>query len=617
MGLYINKGNTGFSSVCGKWYVDKTMLIDKVNSVLQTEYRFMCVTRARRFGKSVAIKMLNAYYDRSCDSSALFRNLRIASTANYKEHLNRYPVLYLDMTDFLTKYGNTPNLLSRIKEDIMQELSSLYKEIIIEASDDLMDMLTKIVAQTQQPFICLIDEWDALCREGDETLMDEYVNMLRRLFKGSNSELVFACVYMTGILPIKRYNTQSALNNFEEYTMLSPADLAPYFGFSQSEVDALCRLSQLDVSEMKHWYDGYEIGSEKVIYNPYAVIRALKRGRFESYWTSTNSFESLKQYLTMNFDGLKDDVIRLFADVPVEINHLKFSNDMNKIEGKDDVLTLLCHLGYLSYNTDTGRAKIPNFEVRQEFEMAISDSHWTEVYTALEESDALLEHVLQGDNAEVARCVERVHEQNTSILKYNDENALSCVLTLAFYTARKMYSMVRELPAGKGFADIVLLPYRNVDAPAIVLELKYNKSASSAIEQIKQQNYTGTLLHYTGDVILVAISYDKRTKKHSCLIERIEKSQGVLKELTVQKSRSTQGAHGPKVKEYSWSSKQRVIIDFCREPHTLEEIAQYLSVNDRYYLKRKHINPMLGKSLFMTEPDTPTNPHQKYYSQDV
>ena len=315
MGNFIDKGNDGFASVRNTNFVDKSMLIEEVNSVMLTENRYMCVTRARRFGKSVAVKMLNAYYDRSCSSESLFEGLEISRQPDFKKHLNHFPVLYLDMTDFVTKYGDDNHLIDKMKQDICNELLNVYEGVAMNPNDDLMDLLVSIVDNTGEKFVCLIDEWDALCREGYEKLMDEYVDFLRRLFKGSKTEYVFTCVYMTGILPIKRYNTQSALNNFEEYTMLSPAQLAPYFGFTEKEVLALCKVADMDAHEMKLWYDGYELGNEKAIYNPFAVMRALKRRSFSSYWTSTNTFEDLRRYITMNFDGLKDDIVSAFNDI--------------------------------------------------------------------------------------------------------------------------------------------------------------------------------------------------------------------------------------------------------------------------------------------------------------
>ena len=521
MGIYINKGNDGFASVINTSFVDKSMLIEEMNQVMNTENRFLCVTRARRFGKSVAVKMLNAYYDKSSDSKDLFADLAISHTKEYEKHLNKEAVIYLDMTDFLTKYGgDDEKLVGKMKHDISEELLTCYDDISVADNDDLMDVLVKIVDKTSKKFVCLIDEWDAFCREGMEKAVDEYVELLRRLFKGSKSEYVFSLVYITGILPIKRYNTQSALNNFEEYTMLSPAQLAPYFGFTESEVKTLCERNGMDAMEMKQWYDGYELGNEKSIYNPYAVMRALKRKSFESYWVSTNTFDDLKRYITMNFDGLRDDIVMALNDVPVRVNALKFSNDMHKVGSKDDVLTLLCHLGYLSYNRESKTAVVPNYEVRQEFELAVADTDWTEVTDALKQSDYLLSSVLAGDADIVAKGVDELHRQNTSVLKYNDENSLACVLSLAFYTARTRYNVLRELPSGKGFADLVLFPHRNVDAPAILLELKYDKDANTAISQIKQQKYTDAFSYYVGEIVLVGINYDKSTKKHSCIIER-------------------------------------------------------------------------------------------------
>lgn len=525
MGNFIDKGNDGFASVRNTNFVDKSMLIEEVNSVMLTENRYMCVTRARRFGKSVAVKMLNAYYDRSCSSESLFEGLEISRQPDFKKHLNHFPVLYLDMTDFVTKYGDDDHLMDKMKQDICNELLNVYEGVAMNPNDDLMDLLVSIVDNTGEKFVCLIDEWDALCREGYEKLMDEYVDFLRRLFKGSKTEYVFTCVYMTGILPIKRYNTQSALNNFEEYTMLSPAQLAPYFGFTEKEVLALCKVADMDAHEMKLWYDGYELGNEKAIYNPFAVMRALKRRSFSSYWTSTNTFEDLRRYITMNFEGLKDDIVSAFNDIPVKVNSLRFSNDMHKVDCKDDVLTLLCHLGYLSYNDATKCACIPNYEVRQEFETAIADTGWAEVTDALKQSEYLLSCVLNGDAEVVATHIDTIHEQNTSLIKYNDENSLACVLSLAFYTARSRYQIIRELPGGKGFADIVMIPHRNIDLPAIVLELKYNQDADTAINQIKRKNYGDALERYFGKVILVGINYDRKTKKHSCILEHTEKFQ--------------------------------------------------------------------------------------------
>jgi hypothetical protein len=436
--------------------------------------------------------------------------------------------------------------------------------------------------------------------------MDEYVDFLRRLFKGSKTEYVFACAYLTGILPIKRYNTQSALNNFEEYTMLSPAQLAPYFGFTEIEVSALCESFGMDALQMKLWYDGYELGAEKAMYNPFAVMRALKRRSFASYWASTNTFENLRRYITMNFDGLKDDIVSALNDIPVKVNSLRFSNDMHEIDCKDDVLTLLCHLGYLSYNDETRCAVIPNYEVRQEFETAIADSGWAEVTDALSQSDRLLSDVLDGDVEAVAAGVDMVHEQNTGVLRYNDENSLSCVLSLAFYTARSRYEMIRELPAGKGFADLVLVPHRNLAAPAIVLELKYNLDADTAISQIKRQNYGEALKSYFGEVILVGINYDRKTKKHSCVIERVAKSD------TNSLKSDTNSQDSDTIK--ALSRRQRQVLEFCAETtHTAEEIFSYLGIQKHSKHYKVYIKALLDCGA-LTDVTPESRRNKKYIS---
>jgi len=608
MGKYINIGNDGFRKAREGEYVDKSMLIPFINSTLGTEQCMTCVTRARRFGKSMAAKMLCAYYDQSCDSHDLFADLKVAGTPTFEKYLNQYPVIYLDMTYFLTTCPEGKNIVNFLEEEIKNDLRATYPDVVIRNEEPLMDAILNIYLHTHRKFIMIIDEWDAICREMtiETSVMDKYVNLLRSLFKTPNTDRVFAGVYMTGILPIKRYNTQSALNNFEEYTMLSPAQLAGYFGFTEREIQVLCDKYGADMYEMKRWYDGYQLGAEQAIYNPFAVIKAAQRGTFESYWTSTNLFESLRQYITMNHNGLKDAVIKLIAGESVPVNTLRFNNDMHIVESKDDVLTVLCHLGYLTYDRDTQSVRIPNYEVHQEFEASLQDTGWTEVMRAVENSENLLKAVIRGDSDYVAEAIDVVHAENTSVLQYNDENSLASVLSLAFYAARGWYTMIRELPSGLGFADIVLLPNKGIDRPAMLLELKWDKSADTAISQIKEKRYAGVLTHFTKEVLLVGINYDKKSKKHEC---RIEKIQGV----NSKNSRSKTKISRSKAQD-SRSKKIHEIIEFCAlSPHTLEEIAVKVGSKDKYYMKKVLLDPILGTELFMTEPGSPNSPTQKYY----
>ena len=520
MGRYINTGNAGFQSSRNGEYVDKSGLISIVNGTLFTERRFSCVTRCRRFGKSMAAKMLNAYYDQSCDSRSLFADLQIAQDASFEQHLNKYPVIYLDLSDFVTRF-KTADIVGRIDAELRADIAKAYPEVETEADDDLMALLFRIADRRQQQFIFIIDEWDAICREfapGTEA-MDRYVGWLRRMFKGGLTLQTFAGVYMTGILPIKKYKTESALNNFQEYSMVTPRRMAGYFGFRKTEVKALAEKYGMDFDELEKWYDGYQIGDERSIFNPNSVMQAIDNGYCTSFWASTGAYDAVARYVQMNYEGLKDDIIAMLAGGRCYVDPTGFQNDMSVVRSKDDVLTVLIHLGYLSYDWRANECYIPNREVAGEMVNAVKDTNWNHVAAALEQSRRLLQATLAGDEAAVARGVDAAHDEHTSILSYNDENSLACVLSLAYYYAGNDYIVHRELATGKGFADLVLIPRKNVASPAIVIELKYHQAVDTAIAQIKRREYPAKVAQYVGNLLLVGISYDRETKQHACRIE--------------------------------------------------------------------------------------------------
>jgi hypothetical protein len=527
MGTYINIGNEGFASARNGEYVDKSGLIAVINSTLNTERRFSCVSRSRRFGKSMAAKTLCAYYDHSCDSRHLFADLEIAGDASFEKHLNKYPVIYLDMTDFVARFKDD-SIVGKIQQKLKEDVLKAYPQTQVGDDDDLMETLVAIYGETGQKFIMIIDEWDAICREfkPGTGAMDDYVSWLRRMFKSANANRVFAAVYMTGILPIKKYKkavstglSESALNNFREYSMVEPGKLAKYFGFTKEEVKVLAEKDGADFDELVKWYDGYQIGDEPSMFNPNSVMEAINRGRCRSYWASTGAFDAVSHYINMNFDGLKDDVIKMLAGGRCQVDPTGFLNDMSVIRTKDDALTVLIHLGYLGYDWVKSECYIPNREVAGEMVNAIKANNWTPVVDALRASEQLLQAVLDGDTDTVANGVDAAHDENTSILSYNDENSLVCVLSLAFYYAKNDYVFHRELPTGKGFADLVLMPRKKSDRPAILLELKKDQSANAAIEQIHNRQYQGKVAQYGGQVILVGINYDTKSKKHACTIE--------------------------------------------------------------------------------------------------
>ena len=523
MGIYINVGNAGFQSARNGEYVDKSGLVAVVNGTLYSKQRFSCITRCRRFGKSMAAEMLCAYYDQSCDSRSLFADLKIAHDPTFEKHLNKYPVIYLDMSDFVTRFKDD-TIIRRMDTELIDDIHKAYPDIPVEEGDDLMKYLIRIQEATQLAFIFIIDEWDAICREFNPgtKAMDEYVNWLRRLFKGGRSSDVFACAYMTGILPIKKYKTESALNNFIEYSMVEPRNMGQFFGFTKDEVRTLATKHDMDFDELVKWYDGYQIGDEMSMFNPNSVMQALYSGRCRSFWASTGAYNSVAHYIQMNYEGLKDDIINMLAGGRSKVNPTKFQNDMSIIRSKDDVLTVLIHLGYLSYDWRKDECYIPNKEVAGEMVNAVEDNNWMPVVKALQASEELLHATLDGDEEAVARGVDAAHDENTSILSYNNEHSLACVLSIAYYYAKNDYVMHRELATGKGFADIVLIPRKNVESPAIVLELKYNKDADSAISQIHRKQYPAKVAQYQGELLLVGINYDKSLKTHQCKIERLK-----------------------------------------------------------------------------------------------
>ena len=533
MGTYIHKGNKAFRDIVSHEYVDKTSLIPLINASLNSENRYSCVTRCRRFGKSMAAKMLCAYYDKSCDSRELFRGLKAEQDKTFEKYLNKYNVLYLDVTSFTARPEMRKNIVRTIQEIIIADLKKAFPDVKYDDNSDLMDVLSSIHQTTGEKFFFIIDEWDAICREfpgrqkmkGDPnnvtpTRLDEYVMLLRRLFKTQDSDEVFAGAYLTGILPIKKYNTESALNNFREYSMITPGRLASSLGFTHDEVVALCKKFDMSITDMERWYDGYRIGSESHIYNPYSVMRAIENDWYQSYWASTGAYDSVKTYIQMNFNGLKDDIIRMLSGESIPVITTKFQNDLNVINSRNDVLTVLIHLGYLAYNRDTNRCYIPNKEVADEMNNAVQSTEWSQLAKTLENSQHLLDATIAGNENAVAQAIDLAHDENTSILAYNDENSLACVLTVAYIWARNEYVIHREYATGKGYADLVMIPRRNVSKPALVIELKFNNTADTAIDQIKRKQYPAKIAEYTGDILLVGISYDRDSKQHTCRIER-------------------------------------------------------------------------------------------------
>ena len=527
MGIYLNPGSRMFrESINSEIYVDKTGMIAKTNAVIDTMQKYICVSRPRRFGKTMAADMLSAYYGMGEDTGELFAGFDIAKTPDWKRHLNQYSIIKVNMQDFLSGSMTVTQMLNRLSRYLICDLTEYFEDVHFRDIENLVQVMRDIYARTKHSFIILIDEWDCLFREyqEDKESQRQYLDFLRTWLK--DKEYV-SLAYMTGILPIKKYGSHSALNMFTEYSMTSPGNMAEYFGFTENEVGRLCAEYGMSVQEAKAWYDGYKLIThtregdlQYSMYNPKSVVEAMLNHKFETYWNRTETYEALKVYIQMNMDGLKDAVVKMIAGEWVLINTGTFSNDMTTFATKDDVLTLLVHLGYLTYDSDRQAVSVPNREVSQEYINAISTMNWSEVTNSVENSRKLLQSLWNMDENAVAEGIDRAHEE-ISILQYNDENSLSCVINLAFYFAREYYTIIRELLSGKGFADICLIPRKKyADKPAVVIELKWDKDAEGAIKQIKEKRYVNAFRDYRGNLLLAGINYDKKSKKHSCKIER-------------------------------------------------------------------------------------------------
>ena len=526
MGRFLNPGNEAFSEVIhSEIYVDKTPLLEYTNKVISTTSKFICSSRPRRFGKSITAEMLSAYYSKGCDSRALFADYAICKASSFEKHLNQYDVIHFDVQWCMMDAGNADQVVEYINHGILQELKEKYGELIPDTVKTAYGAMSYIKAASGNKFVVIIDEWDVLIRDEAQNhkVQEKYIDFLRGMFKGSEPSKYIALAYLTGILPIKKYGTHSALNMFDEFTMLDPGPLAEYVGFTEQEVEELCGRYQMDLAEIKNWYDGYSFPGESSVYSPRSVVNAMRFRKIGNYWNQTETFEALQWYIDLNFDGLRDDVLQMMAGKKIPVNTGSFTNDMTTFRTEDDVLTLLIHLGYLGYEEQNKYVFIPNAEVQSEYASAVTVSQWGDISKALKNSADLLQAVWEKQETQVAEGIRLAHFE-TSQLQYNDENALSYTISLALYAARNFYTVYRELPGGKGFADLVFVPRKRYqDKPALVVELKWDKTAEGALAQIKDKEYCRSLEEYQGNLLLVGINYNKKTKEHVCRIEEYQK----------------------------------------------------------------------------------------------
>ena len=518
MSIYLNTKRPleNFKELYGdNYFVDKSEIISLLNEKISTKGKYVCITRPRRFGKSSVADMLGAYYSKSYDSSEVFENLNISKDSSCLDNLNKYNVINISFND-IPEYTKTYNdYIKNIMEQVKKELIDTFKDIEIEQYDSIKRILQK----TNEKFIFIFDEWDYIFNNNlfNEN-QNEFLEFLRNLLK---DQPYVALAYMTGVLPIKKHSSTSALNMFEEYTFLKDRIFDEYFGFTEEETQKLCEKNKkIDFKELQNWYNGYITPNGVKIYNPRSVSIALNRGYCESYWTNTGAMDEVKRYLKYNTLEVCEDVIEMVAGNEIDITiDEEFRAGQKEPKTKEEIYSAMIILGFLSYYD--GYLKIPNKELMKEFEKALKDKSFGYVSEIIDNSKRILKATVNEDTKTVEEILHDIHNSEIPILQYNDENSLSCVLTLAYLSARDTYRVEREEKTGKGYADFTFHPRRKNDV-GFILELKKDATVDEAMKQMKEKEYFQKFIQeHENNLLAVAICYDSKTKEHSCKIERI------------------------------------------------------------------------------------------------
>lgn len=531
MGRFVNPRNRMFETAAKtNTYIDKTGLIHCTNMVLDTSEAFICNSRPRRFGKTITASMLATYYGKGYtpdEVKKIFSGLQISKSDDFDNNIGKYDVIYIDMQSFSAP-EQIEKIPGNIEEAVIKELRKIYPKDVDISTNTLPNAISDIYVSTGKTFIIIIDEWDMIFRDFGEnrSVIEAFKDFVRRMFKDSSVSSCISLAYLTGILPVPKQTTESAMNNFQSYTMIDAGMFAPYIGFTEDEVKNLCRKHDCDYEEMKLWYDGYIVDGYQ-IYNPTSVVTSINRRKYQSYWSKTGAIDLISYLINRDFDGLKTDILNMLAGNDVKIEVMELPAAAFAVKNRNEVMTTLIHLGYLGYNRKEKTVFIPNEEIRCEIlKIVNNDDFWTDIVDFEKLSSDIVKETIGLDCNKVAENIEKIHRQYVSSLEYNDENSLSCVITIAYLMSMEYYfKPVRELPAGDGFADFVYIPKPEYIGiyPALLIELKWNKNTKTAINQINEKKYPESLEQYTGNILLVGINYDKKTKKHKCEIQKYKK----------------------------------------------------------------------------------------------
>lgn len=517
-------------TVSGKYFVDKSALLEELIPAIGTEDRFFCITRPRRFGKSVMANMIGAFFGKAADARDIFEKLNIASSENFAKHLNQHQVIYIDFSKLPRDCTSYQQYIDRIQNGINADLARAYPDISIEISNAVWDTLTDIYQNTGDKFVFVFDEWDAVFHMSFVTRKEQadYLLFLKSLLKGS----VYAeLVYMTGILPIAKYSDGSELNMFKEYNMSARARFSEYFGFLDTEADRLFDIymqttlnPRISRDDLRIWYDGYHTKAGSSIYNPRSVVCALTDNELANYWTSSGTYDSVFGYIRDNISDIQDDLVLMFAGESIPCDIQEYAATSLQLETKDEIYSAMTVYGLLTFKD--GMVSIPNKELMDSYAaMMKKEKSLGYIYNLANASKKMLSAILSGDTETMAEILEYAHNTESPVFSYNSEIELAAVVNLVYLAAGDRYRVEREDKAGKGYVDFIFYPVLR-SADAVILELKADDTPEAAIQQIKDKKYAhrfqgklGESPKYTGRILAVGISYDRKTKKHSCKIE--------------------------------------------------------------------------------------------------
>ena len=501
-----------------KFFVDKTRLIEKINSLIGIKDRFVCVTRPRRFGKTLNAMMLASYYSKNADFKELFDKLEISKSKSYLKHLNKHNVVYMTLNQLPEPGCTYEEFINNYAGALLSDLKEAFTNIEIKDAKPLSRVFDQVYNETKESFIFIFDEWDYIFNNNlfSESDRKAFLEFLRDLLK---DKPYVELAYMTGVLPIAKYSSGSALNMFLEFNMMNDHIYDKYFGFTNEEVENLStKQNKISMDSLKEWYNGYYTCNNLQIYNPRSVTIALRQGVCQSYWTNTGPMDEISYYIENNVEEIQNDIVQMVSGIPVNIHLEGYSAEQINLNTRDEILSAMTVYGFLSYHDET--LTIPNKELRMKFDYSLKNHQMGAISKLVLKSNEMLEATLRKDTETMEQLIQEAHDINIPTIKYNDENSLACVVTLVYLSARTKYTIVREMEAGAGRADFIFYP-NDKSKPAFILELKKNSTPDEALKQIKEKRYATALKDYTGKKLAVGISYDEKLKKHSVKIEDI------------------------------------------------------------------------------------------------